>query len=462
MKILLVNPPPGELAMGLRDIARVEPLGLEIIGAAVGDEHDVRLLDMQFDENLNEVLRDFRPDVVGVSGGIVQTYTARRIVEKTKAFDRSIHTVIGGHHATLSPDDFCVPAVDVIVLGEGTGPFRELVAAFEEGAPIDDIRGLAIVEQGRLRYTPPRPQPKSLDHQPLPDRSLTAKYRDRYFYMHESPVALVQTSMGCTFPCTFCSCRIFTERRFVPASIERIADDLERLDEEFVIFCDDHSFLVPERMARLADLIEERGIKKRYFAYSRVDCVTEHPELFRRWADLGLEVVMAGLEAVDDAHLGSFDKRTEIATNEKALELLSECGVGVSAGFVIMPDFDAEDFERIDAYVEAHPNIVMTELTPFTPLPGTPLYKEVCGDLLTENRELFDLFHFVVPTRLPQEEMYGLLKHYYTRIMWRTIRRLKLFRPKVVFQRHIPTLLGGLVRGMHRLDRAHTSVRRPN
>lgn len=462
MKILLVNPAPGELAMGLRDIARVEPLGLEIIGASVSDDHEVLLIDMQFDENLHQVLRDFRPDIVGVTGGIVQTYTARRIVECAKAFDPSIHTVIGGHHASLWPIDFCVPAVDVIVIGEGTGPFRELVAAFENGQSIDHVCGLAIVEQGELRYTPPRPQPRSLEHQPLPDRSLTAKYRDRYFYMHESPVGLVQTSMGCTFPCTFCSCRVFTERRFVPASLERIVDDLERLDEEFVIFCDDHSFLVPERMSQLADLIEERGIKKRYFAYSRVDVVTAHPELFQRWADLGLEVVMAGLEAVEDAHLGTFNKRTELSTNEEALELLAKCGVGVSAGFVIMPDFGVEDFERIDAYIEAHPNIVMTELTPFTPLPGTPLYAEVRDDLLTENRELFDLFHFVVPTRLPQEEMYRLLKHYYSRIAWRTIRRMRLLRPKIIFQRHIPTLLGGLARGMHRLDGAHTSVRRPN
>ena len=33
MRILLVSPPSGELTIGLKHLAKVEPLGLEIIGA---------------------------------------------------------------------------------------------------------------------------------------------------------------------------------------------------------------------------------------------------------------------------------------------------------------------------------------------------------------------------------------------------------------------------------------------
>ncbi len=43
MRILLVSPPSGELTIGLKHLAKVEPLGLEIIGAAVSD-HQVELL----------------------------------------------------------------------------------------------------------------------------------------------------------------------------------------------------------------------------------------------------------------------------------------------------------------------------------------------------------------------------------------------------------------------------------
>ena len=45
MRILLVSPPSGDLTIGLKHLAKVEPLGLEVIGAAVPD-HQVELLDM--------------------------------------------------------------------------------------------------------------------------------------------------------------------------------------------------------------------------------------------------------------------------------------------------------------------------------------------------------------------------------------------------------------------------------
>jgi hypothetical protein len=35
VRILLVSPPSGELTIGLKHLAKVEPLGLEIIGAAL-------------------------------------------------------------------------------------------------------------------------------------------------------------------------------------------------------------------------------------------------------------------------------------------------------------------------------------------------------------------------------------------------------------------------------------------
>lgn len=46
MRILLIHPPCGPRTMGVRHIARLEPLGLELIGAAVSGEHDVRLVDI--------------------------------------------------------------------------------------------------------------------------------------------------------------------------------------------------------------------------------------------------------------------------------------------------------------------------------------------------------------------------------------------------------------------------------
>ncbi len=461
MRILLVNPPSGELTMGLKHVSRVEPLGLEILGAAV-PSHNVALLDMEVDTDLAGALERHCPDIVGASAQVVQSYSALRVMRQVKAFDPSIRTVIGGHHATLCPEEFTDPAVDAIVLGEGVPAFREIVARWDSGErDLSDVAGLAIPGRDGLTRTAVRPIPETLDHQPLPARELTRQYRSKYFYLFETSVASIQTSMGCTFGCVFCSCQRFSQRHFVPRSPERIVEDLRRIEEEFVIFCDDHSFLDPGRMERLHDLIVERGIRKRYFAYTRADCVVQNPELFAKWAKIGLALVMTGLEAVDDAGIEAVEKGTSQVINEEALAILADCGIAVSAGFLVTPDFTKDDFERIDRYVAAHPMIVMSELTPLTPLPGTQLHAQEALVVTTENRELYDLAHFVVPTQLPPREMYRLMQKYYRRIVWRSVRRLGLYRPRTALRPHMVRLLWGAIRVNWMMGRAHKQVRAP-
>ncbi|MCK6578712.1 MAG: B12-binding domain-containing radical SAM protein [Anaerolineae bacterium] len=460
MKILLVNPPSGELTMGLKHLSKVEPLGLEIIGAAVPD-HQVELLDMELDTDLAGTLERFQPDIVGASSQIVQTYTAHQVMKTAKDFNPNVLTVIGGHHATLCPQDFNAPYIDAIVLGEGVPAFQEIVERRRQQRSFADIAGLALPVNGALSLTQLRPLPRSLDHQPFPNRSLTAAYRSRYYYLFESPVASIQTSMGCTFPCNFCSCQKFSGRHFIARSPELIVEDLSSIREEFVLFCDDHSFIDVRRMEKLHDLIRERGIRKHYFVYSRADCVVQNPELFEKWARLGVEIVMTGLEAVDDSDMSSLNKRSNVEINERALEILHRCGVGVSAGFVVLPDFTEKDFERIDKYVEARPAIVLSELTPLTPLPGTDLYREQQGNLLTDHREVYDLAHFIVPTTLPQEELYRLLRKYYWRVVWRAIRRLRLYRPRYALKPHIFKLILGALRVALMMRRAHEKTRVP-
>ena len=47
MKVLLINPPCGPRTIGLRNIARIEPLGLELLGAGLPSSFDVRIVDME-------------------------------------------------------------------------------------------------------------------------------------------------------------------------------------------------------------------------------------------------------------------------------------------------------------------------------------------------------------------------------------------------------------------------------
>ena len=464
MRILLVNPPAGRLTRGLKDFVHIEPLALEILAAAVPD-HEVDILDLQFGSRFFDIprfnrfeakLREFEPDLVGVTATASHTYRAHELLQMARRYDPEIHTVVGGQHPTLRPGEFHAPYIDAIALGRGASTFAELVEKLEHGDGPESVPGLAIPHGDRLVRTPPRQRANTLADQPLPDRSITRQRRPDYYYAFVKPAAVVQTSQGCTFSCNFCSVRCFTERRFLPQPVGRVVEDLRRLEETFVYFADDHTFLDPRRMGQLADAIEEAGLQKRYLAYTRVDTVLRNPELFRRWADTGLDTVMMGLEAVDDRHLDAMDKRATAEDNRRALEILEECGVGVAAGFVIMPDYTEENFRAIEQFVADHSNILTAELTPYTPLPGTPLYDRVEDDLLNTHRELYDLTHFVLPTDLPAEKLQALVRKYYHRILRRCVARLVRQRPSDMLQTHTLEVLGAMMKTS--LDYRHTKI----
>src|SRR5574340_922547 len=101
MKILLVQPAKPEKALGGEDFSIFEPLALEYLAAGVATDHDVRILDMRLDRDLGAVLRDYQPDVAGLTSYTVHVNTVKELCRQIKAFNRQTVTVVGGHHATV-------------------------------------------------------------------------------------------------------------------------------------------------------------------------------------------------------------------------------------------------------------------------------------------------------------------------------------------------------------------------
>ena len=112
MNILLIKPPfnPYLISKSI-----YEPLELEYLAAAV-DEHRVMILDMRLDKKLMKSLQAFKPDVACITAYSCDIRTAKRILWEIKKFDNSIHTIVGGIHATFLPSDFEEPYIDAIFI----------------------------------------------------------------------------------------------------------------------------------------------------------------------------------------------------------------------------------------------------------------------------------------------------------------------------------------------------------
>ncbi|MDQ7824038.1 MAG: radical SAM protein [Candidatus Eremiobacteraeota bacterium] len=404
MKILLIQPAKPEKALGGEDFSIFEPLALEYLAAGVPDGNETRILDMRIERDLDSVLRDYRPDVAGITSYTVHVNTVKRLFRQIKTFNPDIVTIVGGHHATVMPGDFCLPDIDIVVVGEGVFPFREIILRLEKKIALSGIPG-AVPAGEHAIVIHPVDQAIDLDDLPFPRRDLTAGYRKTYFSEWMKPLASIRTSKGCLFRCRFCALWKLTGGRYLTRKPEHIVEELGTIEEKCVFFADDESLIDVKRMGILADLIEKAGIKKRYFLYGRSDTIAKHPELVERWKKIGLERVFVGLEFSSDDDMKSISKGSTVENNRKAVKILKRLGIDIFPTFILKPEFDRSDFTNLRDYcLELELDFIGFSV--LTPLPGTDLYTEVRESLITSDYDFFDFFHSLLPTRLPIKDFY--------------------------------------------------------
>jgi radical SAM superfamily enzyme YgiQ (UPF0313 family) len=387
-------------------------------------EHEVRVLDMRLepDVELNRVLQEFRPDLVGTTSMTTDCYQARAVMAISKGtLGRQCFTIVGGHHPTLSPEAFEDEVVDALCVGEGEETFEELVSHLASGGDRHDLSKIAGLRYrdaaGSYRTTAKRQQRRDLDTFPSPARHLIPeRYRREYFFFIATPMASMFTSRGCSFDCNFCAIWEFYERRTRFMSAKAICDRLESIPEKYVFLLDDNFLTSRKRIEELCEEIEHRGIKKYLLTQGRTDFIAEHPDLMRRLRDAGLMMVLSGYESNDDNALEALRKKSTFDQNQKAATILRELGILSTGIFMVRPEFEEKDFDLLFQTINEMA-IPLPLLTILTPLPGTELYRRLERELLTRDVRLFDLLHAVVPTKLPRATFYDKFAQY-SRATW--------------------------------------------
>ena len=447
MKILLVQPPKPEKAVGGEDFSIFEPLALEYLAAGIAGNHDVRILDMRLDPDLDSLLREYQPDVVGITSYTVHVSTVKRLFQQIKIFNTDIFTIVGGHHATVMPEDFYTPYIDVIIVGEGVFPFREIISRLEKKIALSGIPEAISSENGTIMIHH-RDQDSDLDSLPFPRRDLTADYRKSYFSQWMKPLVSIRTSKGCLFKCSFCALWKLTGGRYLTRKPECVVEELGTIEEKCVFFADDESLLDTKRMIALADLIRRAGIRKRYFLYGRSDTIAKHPELIEQWKKIGLERVFVGLEFMWDADLKWIRKGSTAENNQRAVKVLKSLDIDVFPTFIVRPEFVRKDFADLRKYC-LDLDLSFIGFRVLTPLPGTDLYHEVKEKLITSNYDYFDFHHTLLPTALPIKTFYKELTTLYKRS--RSLKnRIKLIRKYPLWE--LPSLFRAYGDFMRRLD----------
>jgi radical SAM superfamily enzyme YgiQ (UPF0313 family) len=406
MKVLLVRPPHPNPRLATPYAN--EPLSLETVAGAA-DGHDVHLLDMQFDPDLRGTLGRIAPDVVGTGGYTADVPGMVRVLSQVKHLHPRAFTVVGGHHATLSPQSFNRSDVDAVVLGMGEVSFAELLRALERRADPGTVAGLALPDPAELRFTAERPLPPSLDHIPPPRRDLTRRHWGRYRALGRR-IGVVNTAKGCPYRCRFCSIAREMRGRYITKHPDRVVAELASMPQRLVRFADGNTFGSGKRVRTLHDAIRGARLEKRFLIDARPDTVARNPSLFERWREAGLTVVALGLEGIHPERLAALGKGSTVDDNLRALSILRDLDIKVLGQFMIDPDFSEDDFRGLLDFV-LEQRIPFPSFTITTPFPGTPLFDERRAEIALDDLTRFDCFHALLPTRLGE-------RRFYERFLW--------------------------------------------
>lgn len=319
-------------------------------------------------------------------------HPAARIVGKTLVRDHGVlKALLERSTADLVIHGEADLTITDIVYGRGTAGTAWLEAGapgavpsfqFDEGSPVEDLNLL-----------------------PFAARELLPN--ERYIYpLLGTPVATLQTSRGCPYPCGYyCPYPLVEGVKWRSQTPERIVAELkdvvERQGITKIYFRDATFTLNQERIARLCDLIVAAGWPLEWVCETRVDCLGDI--LLEKMRASGCVGLLVGVETGDEQvmHLREGKKGLTIPMLAHLRE--KTCQLGIRLHFLLIVGLPQETRESLvatyDLIQRYKPDTI--GVTIITPYPGTPLHAEGLREGWIDSHQYKDYGGHQIPMHTP-------------------------------------------------------------
>jgi len=317
------------------------------------------VLDFPSREAFAREVRAHHYDVVGISSIIVNVGKVREMCRLVRELSPDSVIIVGGHVAAIPSLEKMIDA-DHIVRGEGIAWMRRYLGE-DDQAP---IRHPLIVSGLETRIMGVRlPQQKG------------------------KTAATIIPSVGCPLGCNFCTTSAFFGGKGKFVNFYETGDELFevmcRIESELQVqsfFVMDENFLLHRtRAMRLLELMKQEGKSWELSVFASANAIRKYTML--ELVELGVSWVWMGLESPRSNYSKLQGKDGSQLTRE-----LREHGIRVQGSTIIglehhTPDNMAAEIEFAVGYQTDFHQFML-----YTPVPGTPLYKEMAdqGRLLDD------------------------------------------------------------------------------
>ncbi|MFH1780773.1 MAG: radical SAM protein, partial [Candidatus Nealsonbacteria bacterium] len=337
MKIVFVFPPNI-----FQTKQSMPPLGIAWLAAVLRENgfKDVSIIDSIANRYTNEqvldLLKNSRPDIVGISFGTQIRFNAFDLARLIKKELPAILIVAGGPHATLCPQDTLenISEIDIICRGEGEYSFLNLVKVVAEKGDISAVRGISFRDtSGKIIHNDPQSPIENLDSLPFPARDLLPmeKYEQKTT-LSKKRCTNIMSTRGCPYQCVFCSVSRQWGHQIRYRSSKNVVDEIELVLKTYpflkaIRFFDDVFTMDKNRVLEICRLMSERNLNISWECEARANTIDE--EMVLAMKKSGCEFIDLGIESGSDRILKNIKKNITVKQAIEAAKTIKKAGIGL-------------------------------------------------------------------------------------------------------------------------------------
>ncbi|AZR73351.1 hypothetical protein BBF96_08125 [Anoxybacter fermentans] len=334
MKLAIVVPPVSPTMMDTN-----EYLGAGLIHAVLSEKgYNVDLYDFCNNyepiDSCVEKLKKY--DWIGITAPFVkELVVAIDLAQRLKSQGYSGHITIGGSAATLNAEKVLknFKEIDSIAIGEATNSIVEFMSNLNDNEKLLRTASFYFNSSDKIIKNEPTGEIVDLDKEPFIEPRL------------DGPIATIVTSRGCPFNCSYCTIHGFTklakQPRWKAKSPERVVYEIERYNKEYgkkyFLFADDNFFgscpKGEKRALEIADLLMQKNLDIYFSIEARVTDIKM--PIIRALKGAGLYNVRLGVETGVQRMLDTWNKRTTVEQNLKAIKMLTDMGIKTHVNFIL-------------------------------------------------------------------------------------------------------------------------------
>jgi radical SAM superfamily enzyme YgiQ (UPF0313 family) len=232
--------------------------------------HEVKILDVRLNKlvsrDIEDIVREYSPDVVGISALTFESNAVAWIAEAVKKVNPNIPVLLGGPHPTAYPDKAIeTPNVDYGIMGEGEIVAGQVIERLLTSRDVSGLKGLVYKRDGKVVKTERAEVLEDINQLPLPAYDLIPieKYGDFDRFNRRHGYMNVMSSRGCPYRCVYCH-NIFG-KVFRARSAENLFEEIKILYDAYQIrqfdILDDIFNFDKKRLLKFCDLIVKSGMR---------------------------------------------------------------------------------------------------------------------------------------------------------------------------------------------------------